>query len=130
MGKNKPVRKLKRNVIAPCISSLEDYKKSLSPTKHNSILGSRDEVFLKEVYSFEKNAEWRRMCVYNIHDEDFLEYVAKNDKNERVRKEAAKNSKRISILVWLKDNDPSYSIRKYADYRYQKLPNSMKFIVD
>jgi len=129
MERSRPARTFKRK-LAPCVGSIEDYEEASSPSKHNSIYGCRDESFLKEIYAIEKNAEWRRMCLQNIHDSDFLEKVAKSDPNERVRKQAAMNCKKDSLIVWLKDNDHSPLVRKYAKERYAKLPNSMKFIVD
>jgi len=130
MEHNRPARSLKRKGFAPCVGSLEAYREASSPSKHNTVYGCQDESFLKEIYSIEKNAEWRKMCLKNIIDVDFLEYVARNDKNERVRKQAAIYCKKDSLIVWLKDNDTSDLVRKYAQSRYDRLPNSMKFIVD
>jgi len=128
MERSKP--KLSRcRKIHPCVGSLEAYKKATSPSKYNTIYGCRDEEFLKEIYAIEKNAELRKMCLKNIHDADFLEKVAKEDINERVRKQAAINCKKDTLIAWLKDNDPSPLVRKYAKDRYDRLPNSMKFIV-
>jgi len=129
MDKSRPALSFKRRKIAPCVGSLKDYREAKSPSKHNTIYGCRDESFLKEIYSIEKNAEWRKMCLANIHDQDFLEKVAKEDVNERVRKQAAIHSRKDTLIAWLKDNDHSPLVRKYAKERYAKLPNSMKFIV-
>jgi len=120
----------RRRKIPPCVGSLDAYRKASSPSKHNTIQGCRDESFLKEIYAIEQNAEWRKMCLANIHDQDYLESVARTDKNERVRKEAARRCNRNSLIAWLKDNDNSPLVRDYAKARYAKLPNSMKFIVD
>jgi len=130
MERSRPARSFKRNGLAPCVGSLEAYKAASSPSKHNTVFGSRDEDFLKEIYAIEKNAEWRRMCLENIYDSDFLENVARNDPNERVRLQAAKNCNKDSLIAWIKDNDSSPLVRKYARSRYNRLPNSMKFIVD
>jgi len=129
MEKNRSAISFKRK-ISPCVGEIEAYKEAPSPSKHNTILGCRDESFLKDIYAIERNSEWRRMCIQNIHDSEFLEYVAKNDPNERVRKQAAINCKKDSLIVWLKDNDHSPLVKKYAKERYAKLPTSMKFILD
>lgn len=129
MEKDKNYSSFKRK-ISPCVGAIEAYKEASSPSKHNTILGCKDESFLKEIYSIERNSEWRRMCIQNIHDTDFLEYVAKNDSNERVRKQAAINCNKDSLIVWLKNNDNSPLVRKYAKERFAKLPKSLKFILD
>lgn len=116
--------------ISPCVGAIEAYKEASSPSKHNTILGCKDESFLKDIYAIEKNSEWRRMCIQNIHDSEFLEHVAKNDPNERVRKQAAINCNKDSLIAWLKDNDHSPLVRKYAKERFAKLPKSMKFILE
>jgi len=128
MDRIRPARSFQRK-LAPCVGSIAAYKEATSPSKHNTIYGCRDESFLKEIYAIEKNAEWRKMCLKNIHDKDFLEKVAREDSNERVRKEAAICCNRKTLIVWLKDNDNSPLVRKYAKEKYAKLPNSMKFIV-
>lgn len=130
MDRSRPAGSLKRKGFAPCVGSLEAYREASSPSKHNTIYGSTDETFLKDIYAIEKNAEWRKMCLSSIHDQDFLEYVARNDTNERVRKQAAIQCKKNSLISWLKDHDPSELVRNYAKFRYARLPNSMKFIVD
>ncbi len=116
--------------IAPCVGSLEAYKKASSASKHNTVLGCKDDSFLKEIYSIEENDEWRKLCIKNIRDKDFLENVAKKDSSPRVRKQAAMCCDRESLIAWLKDNDPSEEIRKYAKSRFSRLPNSMKFMVE
>lgn len=128
MRRDTPIRSRYKK-IHPCVGSVEEYKKATSPSKHNTIYGCRDESFIKEIYAIEKNAEWRIMCLKNIHDQDFLEQVAKTDTNERVRRQAAVYCKKNELMVWLKDNDPSPLVRKYAKGRYDRLPNSLKFIV-
>jgi len=131
MDKSRLARSFQRQrKLAPCVGSVAAYKEATSSaSKHNTIYGCRDESFLKEIYAVEKNAEWRKMCLKNIHDQDFLEKVAREDSNERVRKQAAIYCKRRTLIAWLKDNDNSPLVRKYAKERYAKLPNSMKFIV-
>jgi len=128
MTRSRPAISFRRK-LAPCVGSLSAYREAPPPSKHNTIYGCRDESFLKEIYSIEKNAEWRKMCLKNIHDQDFLEKVAREDSNERVRKQAAIYSTRNTLIVWLKDNDHSPLVRDYAKARYAKLPNSMKFMV-
>lgn len=119
-----------RDTITPCVESLSEYLEASTPTKHNTIVGCRDESFLKEIYSIEKNQEWRKMCVGRIQDKKFLEHVAKTDPSTRVRKQAARTRDSEELIYWLKDNDPSKEIRDYADMRISRLPRSMQFILE
>ena len=120
----------RREYIAPCVGDIESYHSATPPSKHNTILGCNDEYFLKEIYAVETNKEWRKMCVQRISDKDFLEKVAKTDPSTRVRKQAAKSRDSGELLYWLRDNDPSKEIRDYAKMKIDKLPKSMRFILE
>jgi len=112
------------------IETLDDYKKAKTPIKVNSILyAEASETFLKEVYTYEKNAAWRKICLKGIHDQYFLNSVAKNDPNEGVRKQAAIYSKSKELIYWLMIHDHSPLVRNYAKKRWSRLPNSIKFIL-
>ena len=91
-----------REGIAPCVGSIEAYIEASTPSKHNTILGCRDESFLKEIYAIEKNKEWRKMCVMRISYKTFLENVARTDPSTRVRKQSSRTLCSDELFFWMK----------------------------
>lgn len=88
-----------KSVKNPPVSTIGEYLKATSPSKHNTLLSSEDESFLKEIYHIEINQEWRKMCLNKIEDKDFLEEVARKDTSPRVRKWAARKCDRETLTI-------------------------------
>ena len=114
---------------APIVYDFETYLIASTPSKHNSILASKDESFLKEVYLFEPNAEWRKMCVVKMCDQTFLKKVAINDSDVIVRSKALWNISSNSFILARSIEDNASSIRKYAKGMLSRLTRSQRFIL-